>query len=503
MNQIKVGVFLSYGVLALNTLVGLLYTPYMLRMLGRSEFGLYSLVASVIAYLTLLDLGFGNAIVRYTAKFRAENKIQEQYEMFGMFVGLYSIVAFVAFLAGLVLWANVDSLFGKTMTATELSRAKTMVLLMSFNLAISFPFSVFGSIINAYENFVFQKVVSIVRIVLNTAVMIFLLHWGYRALAMVVVMTAFNMVTFLLNYIYCKKYLQIRILFQGFRWDFFREVAAYSFFIFLNAVMDRVYWSTGQFVLGTVSGTVAVAVFAVAIQLQQMYMNFSTGIVGVFLPRVTAMLTSHCSDKKISDLFIRTGRIQFCIMAFILSGFVLFGKLFIILWAGKEYEAAYSITLLFFVPLTVPLIQNLGITILQARNQMQFRSVLYVVIALCSLGLQIPLARRFGGIGCAFGIAFGLTLGQIVIMNFYYQRKQGLDIWTFWREIGKMSAVPILLSIGAYFVLSQIPVVSVIDLLLAILVFSLVYLPLFWHFSMNVDERNLFRNFFLSHLKRR
>lgn len=502
MNQIKAGVFLSYVVLTLNTLVGLLYTPFMLRMLGRSEFGLYSLVASVIAYLTLLDLGFGNAIVRYTAKFRTENKVQEQYEMFGMFVGLYSIVAVVAFAAGLILWANVDSLFGSTMTVMELSRAKTMVLLMSFNLAISFPFSVFGAIINAYENFVFQKVVSIVRIVLNTAVMILLLYWGYRALAMVVVMTVFNMVTLLLNYIYCKKHLKIRILFRGFRWDFFREVVAYSFFIFLNTVMDRVYWSTGQFVLGAVSGTIAVAVFAVAIQLQQMYMNFSTGIVGVFLPRVTAMVTSHCSDKELSDLFIRTGRLQFCIMAFILSGFILFGKSFIILWAGKEYEEAYIITLLFFVPLMVPLIQNLGITILQARNQMQFRSILYVIIALCSLCLQIPLARRFGGIGCALGIALGLTLGQIVIMNIYYQRKQRLNILAFWKEIGKMSGIPILLSIGAYFVLSQIPVFSVTGLLLAILVFSLVYLPLFWCFSMNATERKLVLNFSLSRLKR-
>jgi O-antigen/teichoic acid export membrane protein len=186
--------------------------------------------------------------------------------------------------------------------------------------------------------------------------------------------------------------LQIRILFQGFRWDFFREVAAYSFFIFLNAVMDRVYWSTGQFVLGTVSGTVAVAVFAVAIQLQQMYMNFSTGIVGVFLPRVTAMLTSHCSDKKISDLFIRTGRIQFCIMAFILSGFVLFGKLFIILWAGKEYEAAYSITRCFSVPPDGSLIRILELPFFRPEPE-QFRSVLYVVIALCSLGFTVPLAR--------------------------------------------------------------------------------------------------------------
>ena len=73
MNQLKAGAALNYVVIILNMLVGLLYTPYMLRMMGQSEYGLYSLVASVISYLTILDLGLGNAIVRYTAKYRAED----------------------------------------------------------------------------------------------------------------------------------------------------------------------------------------------------------------------------------------------------------------------------------------------------------------------------------------------------------------------------------------------------------------------------------------------
>ena len=76
-------------------------------------------------------------------------------------------------------------------------------------------------------------------------------------------------------------------------------------------------------------GTVAVAVFAVAIQLQGMYMMFSTAIVGVFLPRVTAMVTKNNDKKELSDLFIRTGRVQYVVMAFILSGFIVFGKYFI------------------------------------------------------------------------------------------------------------------------------------------------------------------------------
>lgn len=498
-NQLKAGVVLNYVVIFLNTVVGLLYTPYMLRMMGQSEYGLYSLVASVIAYLTVLDLGFGNAIVRYTAKFRAEKKTEEQYEMFGMFFLLYLVIGIIAFGIGLGLYFNVGTLFGNTMTAVELDRARIMMLLLVANLAFTFPMSIWGSIIQAYEDFVFQKSLNIFRIILNTAVMICLLHFGYKAVAMVVVQTIFNVLTLVLNFIYCRRKLNIHIYFRfkHFHWGFLKEVAIYSFWIFLNAIMDRVYWSTGQFVLGAMVGTAAVAVFAIAIQLEGMYMQFSTAISSVFLPKVTAMVATNRSRKEISDLFIRTGRIQYIVLAYILSGFIIFGRQFIELWAGAGYTDAYIISLLFFIPLTVPLIQNLGITILQARNEMKFRSVLYIIIALVSLAMQIVLTRFFGGIGCAMGVSGALVVGQILIMNVYYQRRQDLDIKTFWKEISKMSIIPIVLIFSSMLVIRHFFALdSWGKLILGIAAFSLVYIPLFFRFSMTDDERNLFISMF-------
>lgn len=343
MNQLKAGAALNYVSICLNMVVGLIYTPYMLRMLGQSEYGLYSLAASIIAYLTVLDLGFGNAIVRYTAKFRAEGKQREQEEMFGMFFVLYIGIGVVAMIAGSVLSLNVENLFARSMTETEVERTRIMLWLMTFNLAFTFPMSIWGSIMTAYERFVFQRLVSIIRSVLNPVVMVLLLVVGYKAVAMVVVTTLFNVVTLLINWWYCQNRLVIKIRFARFNWGFLKEVAIYSFWIFLNAIMDRIYWSTGQFVLGIYRGAVAIAVYAVAIQLQSMFMMFSTAISGVFLPRVTAMVAKENNEQEISNLFVRTGRLQYIIMAFILSAFIVFGKPFIQLWAGAGYEDAYYI----------------------------------------------------------------------------------------------------------------------------------------------------------------
>ena len=494
MNQLKAGAALNYVSICLNMVVGLIYTPYMLRMLGQSEYGLYSLAASIIAYLTVLDLGFGNAIVRYTAKFRAEGKQREQEEMFGMFFILYIGIGVIAMIAGSVLSLNVENLFSNSMTAIEVERTRIMLWLMTFNLAFTFPMSIWGSIMTAYERFVFQRIVSIVRSVLNPVVMVLLLVIGYKAVAMVVVTTIFNVATLLINWWYCKNRLTIKIRFTKFSWDFLKEVSIYSFWIFLNAIMDRIYWSTGQFVLGIYRGAVAIAVYAVAIQLQSMYMLFSTAISSVFLPKVTAMVARENNEKAISDLFIRTGRLQYIVMSFILSAFIVFGKSFILLWAGGGYEDAYFICLMFFVPLTIPLIQNLGITILQARNQMKFRSLSYIVIAFASLGLSLLLAKPYGGYGCAFATSTALLLGQGVIMNIYYQRRQHLDIMKFWGEIAKMSIVPICFVIvgslvtGSHFFSNP----SFVKFIGVGLLFSICYIVAFGIFSMNSEERNLF-----------
>lgn len=491
-NQLKAGAILNYIVIVLNILVTLLYTPYMLRMMGQNEYGLYALVASVIAYLTVLDFGIGNAIVRYTAKFRAEGKITEQYEMFGMFFLLYVVIGIIALSIGTVVVFNVDCLFAETMSLAELLKARVMILILVFNLAFTFPMSIFGSIITAYERFTFPKVINIVRILLNTGVMIVLLSMGYKAIALVVIQTIFNVFTLIINFIYCKKNLRIQILFSNLKLSLLKEVAIYSFWILLDVVMNQIYWNTGQFVLGAISGTAAVAVFAVAIQMESMYMQFSTAISSVFLPKVTSMVSQRNDKEEISSLFIRTGRIQNIIMSFMLFGFIVFGKRFIELWAGEDYSDAYYMTVAFFVALYIPLIQNLGITILQARNEMKFRSLLYICIAVVALVIQIILAKSWGGIGCALAIAGALFVGQGVIMNIYYKNKQSLDIPKFWKEILKMDIVPILI-VGIFSVILRFaPFVNTwTSLLLTVAVYVCIYAPLYYMFSMNEEEKNL------------
>lgn len=489
MNQVKAGAALNYVIIGLNILTGLLYTPFMLRCLGQNEYGLYSLVASVIAYLTLLDFGFGSAIVRYTAKIRTTGTKQEEWSLYGMFLSAYAVLGLLVTIGGVALYFNTDRMFDRTMTPAELQQARIMMALMVGNLAVTFPFSIFGSIISAYERFVFQRILSIIRILLSTAVLIVVLFLGYKAIGLVIVQTVFSIGTLLANVLYCRYKLRIKIYFGNFNLSLLKEIAIFSFWNFLGAIVDRIYWGTGQFILGIYSGTIAVAIFSLAITLMNLYMSMSTSFNSVLLPRITMLAVSGGHDKEISDLFIKTGRLQFCVLSLILSGFIVLGKQFIFIWAGADYAMSYTIALIFFIALICPLIQNVGYTILLARGQQKFRSIVYLGIAVVSLVCQILVTPRYGAVGCALVIGLTLFIGQWVIMNIYYKVRQHIDIRKFWQEIGKMAIFPICLTSLAFWLAQRVEINNWVSIGIAGFAFIIIYISTFYCFSMNQYER--------------
>ena len=480
-SQIKIGSILSYIVIVLNILVGLIYTPIMLRMMGQSEYGTYSLISSIIGYLTVLDLGFGNAIIIYTSRYRVKNQIDEQSKLNGMFLIIYSIIGVISGIMGAILYANIDNLFAGTMTIQELQKAKIMTIILIINLVFTFPLSIFGSIITAYEKFIFSKVVNILRIILMPCIMIPLLYMGYKSVAMTVVTTILNISFLIINLVYCLKVIKIKFIFGKFNTKLLKEIFGYSFFIFLAIIVDKINLNIDQFILGSVVGTVEVAIYTVAAQIQTIYISLSTAINGVLLPKITMLVENKESDETISDIFIQTGRLQYIIMALITTGFIIFGQEFINIWTE----------LILMVPALVPLIQNVGINILQAKNMHRFRTVVYFFIAIANLFISIPLARKFGSIGSAIGTSLACLLGQWIIMNIYYYKKANINIPKFWKNIFKMSIPIIIIFIPTLLINNIYPSSNIIFIGLKILLYTLIYSILLWLFTLNDYEKSL------------
>ena len=86
--------------------------------------------------------------------------------------------------------------------------------------------------------------------------------------------------------------------------------------------------------------------------------------------------------QKVSDLFIRVGRATFFVILLVLSGFIIFGREFLLVWVGEGYEAVYWVAIIVMLPFSVDLAQNLGLCILQVKGQYGFRAKIYLLSAL-------------------------------------------------------------------------------------------------------------------------
>lgn len=493
-NQLKAGAVLTYIYLGLEFIVSLIYVPIMLRLLGQSEYGLYNSAASVVSYLSLLNFGFGSAYIRYYSRYKVNNDNKNIAKLNGMFLIIFSIIGLIAVLAGMILVFNTDTVFGSKFTVQELSIAKILMAIMVINIAISFPNTVFNSYITANEQFIFQKVLQLIKVVANPFLTLLILLLGYGSIGMTAITTMLNLSIEIANIIFCFKKLGIEFSFKQFDLSLFREMTVFSSFIFMNMVIDQINWNVDKFVLGRFRGTVAVAIYGLAAQLNSYYLSLSTAISSVFVPRVNRMVAKNNDNIELTILFTKVGRIQFILLSLICTGFIFFGESFINLWAGKNYSDAYPIALLLIIPVTIPLIQSLGLEIQKAKNMHQFRSWVYLFIAITNVFLSIPLAKVYGGIGAAVGTAISLIVGNILIMNWYYHNRVGLNMLYFWRQIFKLAKglwPPIVLGI---LINLLIDLSQIIIFLLSGFVYIIVFLTSIWFLGMNQFEKDLISN---------
>ncbi|NLY04153.1 MAG: oligosaccharide flippase family protein [Campylobacter sp.] len=490
-NERKAGVVLSYINILLNTAITLLYTPFVLRSLGQSEFGLYSLAMSIIAYLTILDLGFGNAIIVFTSKFIAKKEFNKEKTLHGTIFSIYLFMSALSILIGLFFYSKADIIFANSMSVDEIEKLKIMFIILTINIAFNFPLSIYISILNAYEKFIFIKAIFIVKSILIPATIAPLLLLGYKSVAMIAGITAINLLSLFVGYIYCKKVTNVKVNPRNFSFTTLKIVCSYSVFIFIGMIVDQINWNSGQFIIGIFLGSKEVGIYAIAILINTTFMLLSTSISGVMLPKVSKMVANNASNTELTDEMIKVGRLQQYIIFLILSGFILFGQSFLRLWAGSEYIDAYPLTIIAMIPLAIPLIQNLGLAILQAKNRYTFRAITALIGAVITIIISISTVKIYGYFGVAFatGIMFFIING--IVINIYYKKAINLEVGRFWLEIVKLTAPLFLLFIFCYIVKVSLNLSGALYLFVGIPLFTLIYCAIAYFLSMNRYEKDI------------
>lgn len=496
MSQLKKGAFLNYATIIITNIVGLLMTPFILNHLGKDEYGIYLTIGALVGTISLLDFGLNNTIVRFVAKYKAEKDTKGQENFLATTMLIYLCISTLIIIIGIIFYGYIDTYFTK-MNAEEIEIAKIIFAIFIFNLAVGLPGGSLTGICYGYEKFVFPKTLNISRYILRSLTVAAVLLLGGKAIALVIVDTVFNMLVLIITGYYVFKKLNVKIKLHSFSVNFIKHIFSYSTWIFVFALVSIFQWKAGHWVLGRISAPEVLSIYGIGIVLGTYYGAFSTAISSVFLPRATKMSVDNASGEELTDMMIKIGRLSFIVLMFVLTAFFLFGRQFVFLWVGAELGEngsfqSWLIALMIMVAYTLPLVQGFGNSILEAKNKLRFKAILYLSFMILGTVLGAVLAYKYAAIGMMAGSVIAWIIVQNV-MNFYYHKTIGLNIIRFFKELFNKTILVIIIAISIGFLINYIPGIGWVNFVIKAIVYTITFSLLAYNFGLIDFEKELFK----------
>lgn len=495
-NQIKLGMVLSYLNIGIGNLIPLFYTPIMLSLLGQNEYGLYKIAGSTTSYLSLLAFGIGSAVTRFLIKANTEGGKEYEERVFGLFNLIFQGLAALTIIVGGLLSLNLGIFYSSSLSDSELTKMQILVAIMVVNTAVGFSAASYNSVVSSHERFIFIQAINILSTVVMPVFNLVVLFLGYKSIAMAIVSLAINVVIRVTYVIYVKKSLQLKARYKKLPFGLMKDIISFSFWIFISNICAQLFSATDTVIIGMVPklATVGAAVYSIGYTFPNILFSLSQVVPGLFMPRANKMVFSGCSDEELTDLVIKVGRVQSFVVGLVCSGFIAFGQPFLEFYVGPDYSEAYWVAIIVMIPNCITLVQSACNSIMQAKNMHSFKAKIYIFIAVGNAVSTYFLVWNFGIIGAAIPTGLCYIFGNGLIMNWFFWKKMHLDIPKFWKKILPtfiVSAVLVVLTKLSYFFINYY---SITNFLIGVVVYTIVYVFLCWFVIFNDDEKAMILN---------
>jgi O-antigen/teichoic acid export membrane protein len=492
-NQIKYGVVLSYALIIVNAMYGLLMAPYILSQIGEGDYGVYKTVAAFSSTLTVLDLGIGTTVMRYTAKFRAERKTEEISNFAAMGLLEAGIMALVVSFVCTAIYTYLPTFYSDVFTGREIKLARTLFLILSANTVLVILENVLHGVITGTDHFVFANATKLALLILRIVAAISLLQRWRSAVVLVSLALLISVLNLICQLCFIRFGLKMRIHLE--RWEpcLFRESMGYTAAMFVQTLAFHANGNIDHIVISRFVGSAAVAVYSMAIQLFNMFESLSMAFSNLMLPTVARQINEGADDWALQQTVTKVGRMQFIVLGAALTGFLCVGRDFISLWLGEGYEDVYYLALILMVPSTFTLIQNVCLSVLRARNMMRFRTWCLVFGLIFNIVFTVVGTRLFGYYAAALGTALTILLGYGIAMNIYFHKCLGFRVLRFYADVFKRLLICLLIPGVIVCLLEYVADDSWLWLAVRIGVFIAVYAGALWFYGLSGCEKNYIR----------
>lgn len=498
--QIRIGSILSYLVVILNLIKGIIYTPIVLKSIGQSQYGIYTLCISIIGYFSIFNSGMIAAYIKYSVRSEVKKETKRQ-DVNGFFLKSILLLTVFCIAIAFLLIHYSEFIFGNKILESEYVLFNRCLIVLIFNVTFTLLNCFFSSVILAKERFLFSKSLNLLQVTLGPIITIPLLIKGCTCIYILIVDSALLFAVLIINIYYVMKVLKTKICFGKISGALKKEIIVFILIIVAQSIMDQFNWQIDKLILAKVKGTLDIAIYSVGASFNEFFMAFSVAISSLFTSKINRLFAEN-KLNSLNQMFVFVARVLMCIIFWMLSGFVIFGEKFIVLWAGTEYRDSYIIGLLLMIPLAFSLIFGLGQDVARAQNKHYFLVIVNLFISIVNLLISIPLAEKLGAIGSAVGTFLSETVISIFVLPLYYLKVLKLDMKNGYKNVFRYIVAMILpflygIFINEYGVIHE----NWTDVIIHAFIFSILYFGSVWIITVQKEEKkiviNMFKNKFM------
>lgn len=439
----------NWVVLGVHTVIGFLLTPFIIRHIGRSDYGIWTLVASIVGYYGVLGLGVNSAITPYTARYigqgdqRALEKFVSTALTFFTGVGLIALVASFTLAGPLARFFNIPP--------DRFASFQHTMWLVGFAAAVGFPEKTLSSIIRGYENYVASNCIAVVTALLRTGLTVWLLLDGFGLFGAALAVAVSDAFSLGASVVLCRTQANgVRIrLFTG-SWQMLRVLLLYGSTTVLIVFSDMLRFQIDSTVIGKFVGLEAVAVYAIAAVLTKYFCEGIRSTFKVLKPRF-AVLYGSGQKEELQQTLLRATTVGSIVAFGGAALLVVLGRPLIHLWVGTKFTDAAVPLYILVAALSFEMAQNAGLNVLYALDRIRLLAGVWILEALINAALSLLLVGPLGIIGVALGTAIPCFISKLIVVPCLVTRAASIPITRYYLRI-----IPTALIAGAVVLLAAL-----------------------------------------------
>lgn len=496
--QMIYGTVINYVTVFVQMISTVVVTPYLIKIFGDNDYGIYKIIVSLAAYLIILNFGVGNTLIRFLSELRAkgEDKGDAAKGLVSFSIALNFGAGILAVLVGSLMFQFIPNLFVTSLSMGDLQLARKIFVILLISAIFSILTDVYTSYLFVYEKYTYVKTVDLFKYLLRVALIFSLINMGKSATLIAYIDLYVSIFVFGANFLYAvykggmrfkicnlKKSMPISLK------DFF----LYSFLFFLNLIIEQLIWNTDSIIIGMRLNASMVSIFSSGAIISAAFNSMTQIISTMIFPKIVMKFSVRNPKEKSTEVMVRISRLQAFIAFYILGGYLVVGKFFVTdVWLDPSYELAWSTSIIVMVGTLFSSLMGSGHLILRAINKQAYFLVCEFVIFLANVIATYMLVKPLGIKGAAYSTTAAYVIGMCAFIVPYLKKTIGLDIRQYLRSILPIVASMVCMSIVLYVIANSVGITSKAGMVVWGGIYTIIYIALAYIIS-SKDEKEALR----------